>query len=137
MGKFRIIDDLTSDVLFEVEGKDLMEVFENAAEALLSVICQLGKVRPVRAVEVEVKGRDAGELMFNWLQEIIAQVDMEAMFFSRTEILGIGETFLKARLWGEDMEPGKGETVVKAVTNYKFLFEKSGKGYRARASLDI
>ncbi len=137
MEKYRFIDDLTSDVMFEAFGKDLKELFENAAEAMFSVICQLEKVGQGVSREVEVKGKDEKELLLNWLQELIALVDTEGMFFSRFEVREISPRGLKAVVYGEEAEPEKGETVVKAVTYHKFMLEKSRKGYRARVSLDI
>jgi SHS2 domain-containing protein len=137
MKKFKIIDDLTSDVMFEAWGSSLEEVFTNAAHALMSVVCQEDKVEAESAIEVEVKGKNTGDLMFHWLQELIAQVDVEEMFFKKFEILEISETHLKAKLWGEDADPSKGETVVKSVTNHKFSFEKTPEGYKTTATLDI
>jgi SHS2 domain-containing protein len=134
---YRFIDDLTSDVLFEAYGKDLREVFTNSAEALMSVICQVSKVRALDSREVEVKGRNEKDLLFNWLQELIALVDTEGMFFSRFDIKQISGKALKARVLGEEADPGKGETVVKAVTYYSFSLEKKDRGYVARVSLDI
>ncbi len=135
--KFRFIDDLTSDVMFEAYGKDLKEVFENAAIALSSVICQTERVGTGESRDVETEGDNASELMFNWLQEIISMVDVEVMFFSRFEILEINEKRLKARIYGEEADPSKGETVVKALTNYKYRFEKTRDGYKVNVSLDI
>ena len=137
MEKYRFIDDLTSDVMFEAFGRDLKELFENAAEAMFSVICQLDKVGRKESREVEVRGRDEKGLLLNWLQELIALVDTEGMFFSGFEVREISPTGLKATVWGEEAEPGKGETVVKAVTYHKFAVEKTRGGYRARVSLDI
>jgi SHS2 domain-containing protein len=135
--KYRFIDDLTSDVMFEAYGSDLREVFENSAEALMSVICQIEKVGHSEKREVEVFGHNEKDLMLNWLQELIALVDTEGMFFSRFEISEISPTRLKAVVYGEEADPSRGETVVKAVTYYNFSFEKTEKGYTARMSLDI
>ena len=135
--KYRFIDDLTSDVMFEAYGKTLKALFENAAEALLSVICQIRKVRPRVEREIEMEADSVGELMFDWLQELIARVDVEDMFFSRFEVTEISETRLKARIWGEEADPGKGETVVKALTYYGYKFEKVKDGFRARVAMDI
>lgn len=135
--KYKFIEDLTSDVMFEAYGKDLREVFENAAEAVFSVICQLDKVRPLESCYVEVKAKSPDKLLIAWLQELIGMVDTEAMFFSRFEIQEIGKKHLKAKVWGEPTSPEKGETVVKAVTYYKYNFEKTKEGYKARVSLDI
>ncbi|UCD03389.1 MAG: archease [Candidatus Aenigmatarchaeota archaeon] len=135
--KYRFVDDLTSDVMFEAYGKDLREVFENAAEAMFNIICRLDEVKHSNVVKVEVHGRDERELMINWLQELIGLVDTLSMFFSKFEIKEIDSRHLKAEIYGEDMVPEKGETVVKAVTYYKYLFEKTRKGYRTRVSVDI
>jgi SHS2 domain-containing protein len=137
MERYRFIDDLTSDVMFEAYGSDLREVFESSAEAMMSVMCQIKRVGQKESREVEVKGKDERDLLFNWLQELIALVDTEGMFFSRFEIEEISSTRLKATVHGEEADPSKGETLVKAVTYYKFAFEKTKDGFRARVSLDI
>jgi len=137
MEKYKFIDDLTSDVMFEAYGKDLREVFANAAEAMFTVICQIKKVKPEKSVEIEAKGENAGKLMIAWLQELIAAVDIQGMFFSKFEILEISEKRIKAKCWGEPASPEKGETVVKAITYYKFLFERTKEGYRTRVAMDI
>jgi len=134
---YKFIKDLTSDVLFEAYGRTPKELFENAAKALFSVICQVEKVKPAKELTVEVKGKDIKELMFNWLQELISLVDIEGMFFSRFVVEKINDKSLKARIYGEPLSPEKGETVVKAVTYYKFNVEKTAEGYKATISLDI
>ncbi|UCD07635.1 MAG: archease [Candidatus Aenigmatarchaeota archaeon] len=137
MKKYKFIEDLTSDVMFEAYGKDLKEVFENAAEALFTVICQTKKVKHNITKDIVIEAEDVRELMINWLQELIARVDIEHLFFSKTEIQEISETKLNAKVYGDKAKPELGETVVKAVTYYEFKFEKTDKGYVARVSLDI
>ena len=123
--------------MFEAYGKDLKELFTNAAEALLSVICNIKKVQPKQADEFLFKAENAEDLMINWLNGIIAIVDVEQKFFSKVEIGEIDENHLKAKLYGEPTKPELGETVVKAVTMYKYKLEKTDKGYKVRVSLDI
>jgi SHS2 domain-containing protein len=137
MPKYRFIEDLTSDVMFEAFGKDLKELFRNAAEALLSVICDIRRVKPEKSLLVEVKGRDAKDLLLNWLQELISRVDTDEMFFSGFEILEMDGRRLKARVRGESVSPGKSGTLVKGVTYYNFSLEKTKKGWRARVACDI
>lgn len=137
MEKYRFIDDLTSDVMFEAFGRDLKELFENAAMAMFEVICQVEKVGQSKKRKVKVSGRDERDLMLNWLQELIALVDIEGMFFSRFEVKRISPTELEAVVYGEDTDPAKGETVVKALTYHKFFLEETGKGWKATVTLDI
>ena len=135
--KYRIVDDLTSDVMFEAYGKDLKEVFENSAYALFSVVCQVKKVKPLKAVKVEVKADNESELLYKWLSMLIALVDTKAMFFSKFDIVKIDSKHLTAKAYGEPATPSKGETVVKAVLYYGFKLEKTPKGYVARVGCDI
>ena len=137
MQKYKFIDDLTSDVIFEAYGKDLKELFKNAAEALSSVICQVKKIKPKKTEEFEIKGEDLESTMWNWLSGLIAIVDTEQMFFSKFEIKEIDEIHVRAKLSGEPIKPELGETVVKSLTNYKYKVEKLKKGYKATVSLDI
>ena len=137
MEKYKFIDDLTSDVMFEAYGKDLKELFENSAIALSSVICDVEKVGEEKSFSVELKGDSTEELMVNWLQEIIALVDTEEMFFSRFDIIEISENNLKANIYGEPISPEKAGVVVKGVTYYKLKLEKIKDIYKATVSLDI
>ncbi|MBU1703868.1 MAG: archease [Nanoarchaeota archaeon] len=123
--------------MFEAYGKDLKELFQNAAEALCSVICKLKKVKPKKEEEFIIKGDTLENLMINWLQGLIAIVDTEEMFFSEFIIEEIDETHVKAKLKGEPIRPELGETVVKAVTNYEYKLEKTKEGYKVKVSLDI
>lgn len=135
--KYRFIKDLTSDVIFEAYGKGLGELFENAAYALFSVICQIEKVRPKFQKEVEASGEDTKDLMFNWLQKLIEVVDVDNIFLSKFDVKEISNTYLKALCYGEEANPKKGGTLVKAVTYYRYELEKTSKGYRVTVSLDI
>lgn len=135
--KYKFIKDLTSDVMFETYGKSLKELFENSALALSSVMCKLNKVKAKKVKNVKLKADNVKELMIDWLQEIIALVDTEEMFFSKFEIKKINEKSLIAKLYGEEIKPKLGETVVKAVTNYGFKLEKKNQKYLVRVTLDI
>jgi len=135
--KYKFLDDITSDVMFEAYGKNLKELFENAAEALFSVICKIKQIKPKQEEEFQIKANNLEDLMLNWLQALIAIVDTEQKFFSKFEIEEIDETHLKAKLKGEPIKPELGETVVKAVTMYKYKLEKTKEGYKATVSLDI
>ena len=138
MKPYRYIDDLTSDVMFEARGRNLNEVFENAALALFNVIAQLDKVKREKDVRISVKGLNLEDLMFNWLQELITLVDTEEMFFSKFKVrVEKSKNTLEAICYGEPAKAEKSGTLVKAVTYYKYKFEKTKSGYRVNVSLDI
>jgi SHS2 domain-containing protein len=135
--KYKFIDIITSDVLYEAYGKSLKELFENSAEALASIQCKIAEVEAKEPRLIELKADSLDELMIAWLQQIIASVDTEEMFFSKFDVQDISEKKLKAEIWGESISPEKGGTVVKAVTYYKFKLEKIKDKFKATISLDI
>ncbi|MBW2964374.1 archease [Candidatus Woesearchaeota archaeon] len=137
MEKYRFIDNITSDVVFEAYGQTLKDVFINAAEAMFSVICKLDRVQPRDERRIDVEADSVEDLMVNWLQSLIASVDIEEMFFSKFTITEIDESHLTAFVYGQPVAPELGETVVKAVTYHQFEFKKTEEGYVCRVSLDI
>ena len=137
MEKYRFFDKITSDVIFEAYGETLKDVFANAAEAMFTIICRLDQVKPDTEKKIEVEADCVEDLMINWLQSLIATVDIEEMFFSRFKITDIDEKHLTAYVYGEPISHEKGETIVKAVTYHQYEFRKKEKGYTVRVSLDI
>ena len=135
--KFKIIDEVTAEIGFESYGKNPKELFENSALALFTIMCDIKKVKPSRSEKISLKADNLQELMFSWLQQLIALVDIEEMFFSKFKINKINEKQLEATIYGEEVSPRKGKIVVKSVTNHRFKVEKNNKGYKATVVLDI
>jgi SHS2 domain-containing protein len=123
--------------MFEAHGKTLEDVFRNAGEALMSVVCEIKKVRPAGKVEIEAAATDPQGLLFEFLQQLIALVDIEVMFFSKFKVSIVDGVWLKAECWGEKADPAKGNVVVKAVTKHRFSLKKGKQGWKATAVLDI
>lgn len=140
MPKYRFIPDLTSDVMFEAFGKTESELFENAAEAVFAVVAKIGKVKPKEKIELDFSGEDTKHALLNFLNNLLAEAEIAGLFLSKFRVglkkAGAGYKG-KATAWGEPVTPEKGETVVKAVTLYKFSVEKTKEGFRAVVVCDI
>lgn len=139
MKKYRFLD-FTSDVMFEAYGRDQKEMFQNAAEALFSIICDVKKVKPRGSVDIGVKSQSIEDLLYDWLSMLLTESEIREMFFSKFEIdqMETREGFhLKGRAFGESMTPEKGETVVKGVTYYKLKVEDKKDTITGRVTLDI
>ncbi len=135
--RFEFLEDLTSDVLFRAFGRTKEELFENSAYALSSVMCEINKIKPLKCIKINLKSDNLENLLFEWLSEIITQVDIYNMFFSRFNIKRISDTELEADICGENIDIEKGLVQVKAVTYYKFKLEKDDKEYKATVSCDV
>lgn len=128
MKNFELLDDLTSDVMFRVYGKTEKELFENSAKALFSVITNdISKIKSNKKIKVNIKGENLKELLFNWLNELIALVDIEEMFFSKFDILKITKKELIAEIYGDSISEKNAGTLVKATTYYGFDLKEKNK----------
>lgn len=137
MFRYKILNGPTSDVMFESRGETLNQLLEASGEALMSVVCDIKKVRPRKKIIVEAAGSGPEELLFEWLQQLIALVDIETMFFSKFKVTERDGVWLMAECWGEKADPAIGSVVVKAVTKHRFSLKKGRNGWRATAVLDI
>jgi len=135
--KYEYLKDLTSDVAFKAYGKSLEELFENSAEALLSIICDIEKIDSKNKITIIAEGDDRKDLLFNWLQQLIAHVEIEQMFFSKFKIIEITGTKLTAECYGEPLDMSKAGTVVKSLTNYLFDLKEKDGNFTATVSVDI
>jgi len=139
MRKFRFIDITTADVAFEAYGKDLNELFANAALAMFEVMINTKQVEPKIERKVEAEGNDLQSLMFSWLNSLLVFVDSENLAFSEFRVKVDEDNFkLEGICKGEEMNREKHETRthVKAATMHK-LEVKKNKTWKARVILDI
>ncbi len=134
--RFELIDDLTSDVLFVAYGNTLSELFENAAVALFSIICDIKKVKPVKELKLELYADNSEELLYDWLSALLAESEIREMFFSEFDADTDGK-HLKAVVKGMSANPKLGNVQVKAITMYRFGIEKLHNKYKATVSCDI
>jgi SHS2 domain-containing protein len=139
MQKFEFIDITTADVAFVAYGKDLNELFENAALAMFEVMINTEQVEHKVKREIKVRGNDLISLMFNWLNELLIYVDSENLAFSKFQVKVNESNFsLEAICEGEEINPEKHETrtVVKSATYHQMKIEKNEK-WKAQVILDI
>lgn len=139
MRKFKFVDITTADVAFEAYGKNLNELFANAALAMFEVMVNTKQIKQKIGKEVKVKGNDLQSLMFNWLNELLVFVDSENLAFSKFEVkVNEKNLELEAICYGEEINPEKHETrtEVKAATMHKMIVEKTN-GWKAQVILDI
>lgn len=136
--KFEFIDITTADVGFVAYGKDLNELFENAALAMFEVIVNTKKVERKVERKVEVDGEDLESLMFNWLNELLFYVDAENLVFSKFDVRVDGENLkVSAVCEGEriDVEKHETRTLVKSCTYHKLKVERN-RVWKAQVILD-
>jgi len=140
MKKFKFVDITTADVAFIAYGKNLNELFSNAALAMFEVMINTKQIEPKIKKVVKVTGEDLESLMFNWLNALLVYVDGENLAFSKFDVKIDEKKFkLNAVCNGEKIDVKKQETrtVVKAATYHALYVKKYQNMWKARVIVDV
>jgi SHS2 domain-containing protein len=133
----------TADVFIEAYGKNMKEVYENAALALFEVMTDTSKIDQTLSEIVEVRALDNFELLYNWLEQFLIKFEVDNNIFSKFEVEAIkklnSELFLRAKIFGEPFDHKKhpSKVEVKAITYHDMNIEENNGLFKARFLLDI
>jgi SHS2 domain-containing protein len=133
----------TADIAFEVTGRDLPQLFRDAADAMTNVMVDnIEAIQRRETRQIELSNEKLDMLLFDLLQELIFFKDAERLLLRMGEmqIAKKDETyFVKATAEGEslDAERHHQRTDVKAVTLHDFSVERTESGWKAQVLLDI
>jgi SHS2 domain-containing protein len=141
---YRYLEEIgTADIAFEATGRDLPELFRDAADATMNVmIDNIEAIQPRDRRQMELSNDKLDMLLFDLLQELIFLKDAERLLL-RIRKLQINEKdekyFLRAIAEGEplDAERHHQRADVKAVTLYNFSVVREKGGWKSRVLLDI
>lgn len=119
-------------------GLTLDEAFEQAAVALLTVICQPQTVVPSQQVEIRCQADDVELLFADWLNALIYEMDVRKMLFSRVAVHVDGHG-LTASAWGEKANPQIHQTAVevKAATYMELKVIRQNGQWIAQCVVDV
>ena len=140
MKPFEFVDITSADVAFVAYGKDLNELFANAALAMFEVMVNTKQVEKRIEEKISVDAYDLESLMFNWLNELLYVSDSKNLAFSEFDVKVDDRNFiLEAICKGEEINPEKHETrtVVKAATYHQMKIWKENEVWKAQVILDI
>ncbi len=133
----------TADIAFEATGRDLAQLFSDAADATMNVmIDNLDAIEPRETRQIELSNDELDMLLFDFLQELIYFKDAERLLL-RVRDARIQERdqryFLTAKAAGEPLDAMRHHqrADVKAVTLHGFCVEREEGGWKATVLLDI
>ncbi len=124
------------------EGKTLEEAFQETARAMFSVMANLEKVEEKEKVSGKTEGRDLISLLVNWLNQLLAEKDINGMVFKsfNVKIKKEGEGYsIEWDAWGEEMDPEKHQLdiEVKAATFHQAAVEEKNGKWTAQCIVDV
>jgi SHS2 domain-containing protein len=126
--RYKVLEH-TADAMVEILGKDLNEMFENAAYAMFDQITDVTKVESKGEIRIVLDAESREQLLVDFLQELLFVQDLQDFVFSKFEIKTDGK-HLEALCGGEKFDAGRHakRSVVKGVTYHKLEFDdKNGK----------
>jgi len=135
---FRLLDH-PADLGIEAYGSNLVDAFEQAAVALVSVILELSTVSERESRTVELTASDYQHLLVKWLTEVLYLYDGKGFVGRRFEITHITPTQLKAVIFGEPFDGNKHTTKqdVKAITYHQLEIIEGDTTATVKVFLDI
>ena len=129
----------TADIGLRVFGKDLKELFENAAFAMFDTIADLEGLRGELEESFELQARNAEELLVAWLDELLYNFYTKQIIFFKFDINQISETDIKARALGRLAGSNRNrlKTEIKAATYHDLKIQKIPEGCQVDIIFDV
>ena len=125
----------TADWAYRVRGKDLAELFIQAALGLYALVgMELApEERITRALQLE--GIDRESLLVAWLNELLYFHESEGLGFERLEIQHLDETSIQAIVTGAPTQQWLKD--IKAVTYHNLAIRETESGLEVTLVLDV
>ncbi|MFQ5855905.1 MAG: riboflavin biosynthesis protein RibF [Anaerolineae bacterium] len=128
----------TADVGLRVRGKDLAQLFVNAARGMWTLIMpDIDAVEPAVTRKIELEAMDLEVLLVDWLSELLFLHETEHEAYSQFAVHDISPTHLRAEARGG---PVNGHTLrkhIKAVTFNDLSIEETAEGFIATVVFDV
>jgi len=130
----------TTDKGILARGRDLAELFVNAARGLVALMVEdPAAIRPARRRAVELTAGSTEGLLVAWLSELLYLYEVEGFLTAEASIAKLGETELRAEVSGEPFDPARHTVAghVKAVTYHGLEITRDASGWRAPIIVDV
>jgi SHS2 domain-containing protein len=129
----------TADLGLRIRAPDLNTLFQEAAQALFSVIVEdLSVVKPRQRFEIQLASDNLEYLLFDWLRELLYRFDTEHLLCCGFDV-EVKDGALTATVHGECMDRQQHTMLheVKAITYHQLCVEQENDGWLAEVIVDI
>ena len=129
----------TADIGIRVYGRDLKELFTNAAFAMFDTIADLEGLKSSVKQSFEIKAENQEELLVAWLDELLYNFYTKQLIFSEFNIKEISEKYLSAEVSGRPIGANRNrlKTELKAATYSDLKIKRSDDGYSVDIIFDV
>jgi SHS2 domain-containing protein len=130
----------TADKGILARGRDLRELFVNAARGLMALMVEdPAAVLPAERRAVRLVAGSSEGLLVAWLSELLYLYEVDGFLVADAVLDRLDETGLAAHLAGEPFDPGRHRAAghVKAVTYHGLEITRDADGLRAPIIVDV
>lgn len=129
----------TADIGVRAWGATPAEVFEQAARALFSLVCDPREIDERETLEVTLEADARDLLLAAWLNELLYIFEARKLVLAQFEVLEVGERTLRARVTGEPLDPDRHILCggVKAAMLHELSLEPRDGGWEGFVILDV
>jgi SHS2 domain-containing protein len=125
----------TADIAIRVRGRDLAELFANAAYGMACQLANSSTLDQTIQHQVELDAYDTETLLVSWLGELLYLGEREECVFINFEMLQVTPTQLRAVARGGAIEEYKAH--IKAVTFNELEIVDTDEGYETTVVFDV
>ncbi len=132
--------ETTADKGILARGRDLPELFANAARGLAALMVEDPRsIRPSQRRPVRVTGAGREGLLVAWLNELLYLHETEGFLAAEPRIVALAEEALEAEVLGEGFDPSRHRLTghVKAATYHGLEIARDERGWRAPIIVDV
>ena len=127
--------DHTADIAIRVWGRDLAELFANAARGLARQVAYGDGHGPRAEERIDLEAYDAETLLVTWLSELLYLTERDSRVFAEFEMLEVTPHKLCAIARGASID--RRRRTIKAVTFSDLIIRSTESGYQATLVFDV
>lgn len=135
---FEILEH-TADVGFRIHGRDLNELFAEAARALVSLMVENPEtIQATRWIDCQLTDERLDDLLLDWLGAVLHCFERDHLVLGRFEV-SVECGSLRARAGGEELDLSRHRPryEIKAVTYHGLKVLQTPTGWMAEVIVDI
>ena len=129
----------TADIALRVYGKDLKELFINAACGMFDIIADTEEIKSSVTIDINLEAPSKEELLVCWLDELLYNFETKKIIFSEFNITSLGDKSLSAKIGGCPVGGNKTrlKTEIKAATYHDLKIKEEKNRLTADIIFDV
>lgn len=138
MKQYEIIEH-TADIGIKAYGKDLKELFRNAARGMFEIAADLEGLKPSTSLKIKLEAANYEELLINWLDDLLYNFYTKNIIFSQFNISKLDSGHIEAEVLGKHIGDNRSrlKSEIKAATFHELEIKQSNSGYEVQVIFDV